>query len=170
MSLAAETRDAVRERPFLFDALRAGVVNYTAAARELDVDGETEAVATALRRFAEELDATKRTEAQASVTMQSGVGLADGVDDAPEDAADDEAVLAAGGIGIVPDAGSLTAVVATGDVSATALETVLGRLRTAEVAVEAAGVADDTLVVAVERRDGANAVRVVEGALEAVPA
>ena len=55
MSLASETRDAVRARPFLYDALRAGVVNYTAAARELDVDGEVDAVATALRRFAEEL-------------------------------------------------------------------------------------------------------------------
>jgi len=32
MSLAADTREAVRERPTLYDALRAGVVNYTAAA------------------------------------------------------------------------------------------------------------------------------------------
>ena len=32
MSLAAETREAVRTHPFLLDALRAGVVNYNAAA------------------------------------------------------------------------------------------------------------------------------------------
>jgi len=34
-SLAARTRDAVRDEPFLFDALRAGVLNYSAAARYL---------------------------------------------------------------------------------------------------------------------------------------
>jgi hypothetical protein len=44
VTLAAEAREAVRRRPFLYDALGAGVVNYSAAARLLDVDGETDAV------------------------------------------------------------------------------------------------------------------------------
>ena len=56
MSLASDTRDAVRRRSFLHAALAAGVVNYTAAARYLDV-GEEEAVVAALRRYAEELTA-----------------------------------------------------------------------------------------------------------------
>jgi|APHM01.1.fsa_nt_gi hypothetical protein len=55
MSLAAETREAVRERPVLYDALRAGIVNYTAAAERLALNGDREAIATALRRFAESL-------------------------------------------------------------------------------------------------------------------
>ena len=50
MTVAAETREAVRDHPFLETALRAGVVNYTAAARFLDV-GEEEAVAAALRQI-----------------------------------------------------------------------------------------------------------------------
>ena len=48
MSLAAETRAAVRARPWLLEALRAGVVNYAAAAESLDVDGDTDSIATAL--------------------------------------------------------------------------------------------------------------------------
>jgi len=40
MSVAERTRAAVREEPFLHDALRAGVVNYRAAARYLDVGDE----------------------------------------------------------------------------------------------------------------------------------
>jgi hypothetical protein len=55
MSLASETRDAVRARPFLHDALAAGVVNYAAAARALDIGGDVDAITAALRRFAEEL-------------------------------------------------------------------------------------------------------------------
>ena len=54
MTVAAETRKAVREHPFVYDGLRAGIVNYTAAARFLDV-GDTEAVGAALRRYAEDL-------------------------------------------------------------------------------------------------------------------
>ncbi|WP_435178689.1 DUF7523 family protein [Halorussus sp. AFM4] len=163
MSLAEDTRDAARRRPFLLAALRADVVNYTAAARYLsdDVDGDTESIATALRRFAESLpdpDAESRT---AAVSMRSGLGEADDPDDA---------VLAVGGTALAPDAGSLTGVVATGDVDARALAHVLGRLDAADVDVRAAGVAGDGLAVAVERRDGPDAVRVVEDALAAVPA
>ena len=54
MTVAAETRRAVRASPFLRDALRAGCVNYTAAARFLDV-GDEDAVVAALRRYAEDL-------------------------------------------------------------------------------------------------------------------
>ena len=155
MSLAATTRDAVRERPFLYDALRAGVVNYTAAARTLDVDGDTDAVATALRRFAEELPADPAHDARASVSMQSGLGPAD----------DGDAVLVVGDTRLATGAGSLTGIVASGDISAAALGDVLGRLRANDIGVDAAAVGDEMLVVVVERRDGPDALRVVEGAV-----
>jgi hypothetical protein len=163
-SLAARTRAAARETPFLVEALAAGVVNYTAAARFLapaiDGDPGEDAVATALRRFADDLDRSAG-DRDASVRMESGVGLV-------EDPAD--GLLAVGGVGVVPGEGRHTALVAGGDVDPGALGAVLGRLSTAGVDPVAAGVADGSLVVAVERRDGADALRVVEAALGAVSA
>ncbi|EJN60150.1 DUF7523 family protein [Halogranum rubrum] len=163
MSLAADTRDAVREHPFLFDALRAGVVNHTAAADFLTLDGEREAVATALRRFSAELDEYETETRQVRVTMQSRVGVEEG--HATNDA---DALLTLGGVAVA-DGGSQTAVLATGDVDTAGLAAVLDRLAVADVAVDAAAVAGETLLVVVGRRDGANAVRVVESALETVP-
>ncbi|MFU1780843.1 hypothetical protein ACM16X_05635 [Haloarcula japonica] len=160
MSLAAATRDAVRERPFLYDALRAGVVNYTAAARTLDVDGEEEAIATALRRFAEELDDGPVHESDARVSMQSGLGRVE-----PPDAGTD-AILAVGDATFADGAGSLTGIVASGDLSSGALAEVLGRLRATDVSVEAAGVTDDALVVVVSRRAGPDALRTVEAVVQ----
>jgi len=157
-SLAARTREAVRRRPFLYDALGAGVVNYTAAARTLGVDGETDAIATALRRYAEELPEDDGIAADARVSMESGVGPVEGSDDALLTVGD--AVYASGG-------GSSTAIVAGGDVDAAALEAVLGALRAAEITVDAAGVGTDALVLVVGRRDGPDALRAVERALDA---
>ena len=154
MTVAADTRAAVRERPFLQTALRAGVVNYTAAARFLDV-GEEEAVAAALRRYAEDLDDYEAPDRRASVSMRSGVGPA----------GDGEALLAVGDATYAADGGDSTAVVAGGEVDADALADVLARLRTAGVDVEAAAGAEGSLVVVVGRRAGADAVRAVEDAL-----
>jgi len=159
MTLAAETREAVRRRPFLHDALRAGVVNYSAAARYLDVDGETDAVVAALRRYAADLPEYERPGADPPVSMHSGLGAVD----APTDT--NEAVLVVGDTALAPDAGSLTAIVATGEVGARDLRVALGRLETAGVVVEAAAVGDDSLVVVVGRRDGPDALRAVEDAL-----
>jgi hypothetical protein len=155
MSVAADARSAVREHPFLETALRAGVVNYTAAARFLDV-GDEEAVAAALRRYAEELDEYAPADRRASVSMRSGVGPADD---------GETALLSVGETAFAADGGAATAVVAEGEVDATALRAVLGRLRTADVAVEAAAACEGSLAVVVGRRDGANAVRAVEAAL-----
>lgn len=175
MSLAADTREAVRARPFLHDALRAGLVNYSAAAAwlvdEADLDGDPEAVATALRRFRDDLPPYATTEQSVSVSMRSGVGVVEGGDaadgDAPDDAGDD-ALLRVGDAAVVPE-GRSTAIVAAGAVDTAALATVLRRLALADVTVAAAGVAGDSLVVVVGRRDGATAVRVVEDALTRVP-
>jgi hypothetical protein len=159
MSLAAETRRAVRRNPFVFEALQAGVLNYTAAARYLDV-GETESVAVALRRYAEDLPDRETTSRDVRVTMRSGLGLGDDNDDA---------LLAVGGSALVPGDGSLTGVLATGEVDAPALAHVLDRLATEGIAVEAAGIAGDALVVVTGRRDGPDTVRIVEESLSAVP-
>ncbi|WP_436927349.1 DUF7523 family protein [Halosimplex amylolyticum] len=155
MTLAADTREAVRRHPFLFDALRADVVNYSAAARFLDADGEPDAVVAALRRFADDLPEYERPGSDPPVNMQSGLGEGDPAD----------ALLVVGDRSLVSDAGSLTAITAGGDADAAALQQVLGRLETAEVPVEAAAFGGGSLVVVVGRRDGPDAVRAVEDAL-----
>lgn len=157
MSLASETRDAVRARPFLYDALAAGVVNYAAAARELDVDGDVEAITAALRRFTEELPEPDRgTGDGPTVRMKSGLEPVDG------EGADGGGLLRVGDRGYAAGTGSLTGVLATGDLGARALERALGRLRGHGIGVEAAGVAGGALLVVVGRRDGPGAVRLIE--------
>ncbi len=162
MTVAEETRAAVRERPFLFDALRAGVVNYAAAAATLDVDADPDAVATALRRFAAELeDGTTPPVGAGRVTMERRVGAVD--DEAAESSA---ALITVAGTAYAVGAGDATAVVARGEVGPDVLERVLGRLRAVDTIVEAAAVTSSALVVVVGRRAGADALRVVEAALE----
>lgn len=158
MSLAAETRAAVRARPYLLEALRAGVVNYAAAARAIDVADDTEAVATALRRFADSLSPRETASRETRVTMHGGVET---------DAA--EPLLAVDGGAFGDGDGPYTGVLASGDVDAAALWTVLGVLAAHGIDPEAAGVAEEALVVVVPRRDGPEAVQRVEEALTAVP-
>lgn len=160
MSLASRTRQAVRERPFLHAALQADVVNYSAVARFLDLDADDQdAAVAALRRYADDLPAYETTARDAPVSMQSGLGEGD-----PSDA-----LLTVGEMALVPDAGSLTGVLATGDVDAPTLGHVLRRLDTEDVDVEAAGVAGEALLVVVGRRAGADTLRAVEDALTTVP-
>lgn len=164
MTLAADTRAAVRRRPFLYEALRAGLLNYAAAARLLDVDGERSAVVAALRRYGEALPEYDEHTRRARVTMQSGLGERSSHEDI-----DDTLLLRVGGHAFVPDAGTLTGVLATGDVDGTALSHVLGRLATEGIDPVAAGVAGEALVVVVSRQEGPTAVRALEGALDRVP-
>lgn len=162
MSVAAETREAVREHPFLLTALRAGVVNYRGAAEFLDVEGDSDAVATALRRFAGDLPEYATAGRDVRVRMERGVGLTSDTDDA-------EGLLRVGGHAVRPDAGSMTAIVATGETDPRGLGAALGRLHAVDVPVEAAGVAGDALVVVVSRRAGPRAVQVLEDTLATVP-
>ncbi|MFB6182981.1 MAG: hypothetical protein ABEI96_00360 [Haloarculaceae archaeon] len=181
MTLAADTREAVRERPFLLEALRAGVLNYSAAARFLGVaDDDVEAVVAALGRYAEDVSDYAERDRNARVTMQSGLGRGD----------PDEALVVVGDAALVPGEGTLTAIQATGEVGPAALGRVLRRLAAEGVRVEVAAAASDVeetgksttresatdepatdgvIVVGVDRRDGANALRFVEGALDAMP-
>lgn len=170
MSVAERTRRAVRDDPSLYDALRAGVLNYSAAARSLDVEGDEESIATALRRFADELEAPEGIDRRVSVRLHRGVALVDGT---LEDSTDDDGTVDDGAIdgerfgGVaLDDDGDAAAIEASGDVDALALEGILGRLRARDVEVHAAAVAGESLVVAVSSRSGAEALRVVEGALE----
>ncbi|WP_255170763.1 DUF7523 family protein [Natrononativus amylolyticus] len=156
MSLAAETRRAADSHPFLVAALRAGVVNYTAAARFLEVDGDPDAVATALRRYADELPAYEPPARDARVTMQSGLEPVSETEDA---------LLVVGDAAFGATGGGYTGILATGDLEAAALADVLGSLDLADIDVAAAGVGADSLVVVVERLAGANAVRAVERGL-----
>lgn len=163
MSLAARTREAVRAHPFLYAALRAGVCNYTAAARYLDLGADDEeAVVAALRRYAEDLPAYDPAGRDARVAMKSGLGRV-------EDGGDTDSLLAVGDVAFTADGGSMTGLLVTGEVDATALRHVLGALAADDIDVEAAGVTDAALLVVVSRRAGADAVRVVESALETVP-
>ena len=182
MSLAAETRAAVRARPWLLAALRAGVVNYAAAAASLGVEGDADAVATALRRFEDDLSTLEADTRDVTVRMRSGVGLAgdeiavgdeveagDDEDATGSEAAAVDPLVSVGGTHVLRSDGRLTAILADGDVDARALSTVVDRLHAENVVVDVAGVAGDRLVVVVPRADGANALRVVEDALAAVP-
>lgn len=146
-SLAAETRNAVAESPFLRDALRAGVVNFAAAARYLDVDGDEEAVATALRRYTEELPPLDDRGPDVRVRMESGV---------------EPDILAVSGTRPAGESSTLTAIVASGELDPPFVGRALVRMEGAEVTVHGAGVADGTAVFLVERRDGATALRLVE--------
>ncbi|WP_226041606.1 hypothetical protein [Natrinema sp. DC36] len=168
MSLAAETRRAVDRHPFLRTALRAGVVNYTAAARYLDIDGEIDAIATALRRYAEELPTYETESRTVRVRMESGIGPLEGGDERGTSIAGDDALVTVGGSAFGPSSGDRTAIVATGDVDTAALAEVLARLSLEEISPSAAAVADGTLVVVVARLEGANALRAVEAALDRV--
>jgi hypothetical protein len=93
--------------------------------------------------------------------MESGVGPVDPSSGDP----DAEPLLAVGGTALAADGGSLTAVLATGEVGAGTLRDALGRCSAAGVAVEAAAVAGDALVVVVPRREGPEALRRVEDAV-----
>jgi hypothetical protein len=170
MSLAADTRAAVRAHPFLHDALRAGVLNHAAAAEWLlahddDLEGDVDAVATAIRRFGTDLDAIDRSAIRASVSMQSGVAIVDRDRLADGDAS---SVAIVGEVAVVPD-GDLTAVLATGSVGPDALGHALGRLRIADVDVHACAAGGETCLIVVDRLAGADAVRLLEDALTAVP-
>ncbi len=166
MSLAAKTRRAVDRNPFLVAALQAGVVNYTAAARYLDVEGDSEAIATALRRYADELPAYETSERAVTVRMQSGIGVVDGDGDAGSTG---EELLTVGGVTLGACNGDETAIVTSGDIDPAALTASLQALAIADVDPDAAAVGAETMVIVVARRDGVTALRTIEAALDRVP-
>ena len=158
MSIAERTRDTVRKQPFLYEALQAGIVNYTNAARYLDV-GDEDAVSAALRRYADELSSegtVNQLETSARVRMKRGIGLT----------ADGDGLVVVGETAFAPDAGSLTAILATGEIELDATYRVLARCDIAEIDVTAAGFTDEMLVLVVGGRDSSAALRIVEETIE----
>lgn len=166
MTVAERTREAVRAHPFLYHALRAGIVNYTAAARFLDVRAAAgggadrngdEAVAVALRRYAQALPGYERHARGVRVEMRSGLDTVDAPDESP-----DTTLLSVGDVALAPDDGSLTGIIARGEVGPESLADALDRLRVEDISVEAAAAGNGHLVVVVGRRDGPAALRLVE--------
>ncbi|MFO7832929.1 MAG: hypothetical protein R6V31_02455 [Halohasta sp.] len=168
MSLAAATREAVRDRPALYEALAAGVVNYTAAADALDVDGDREAIATALRRFAADLDPPDTEARSITVRLHSDPETVEALLSVDGATAGGSAETGDGRAAETPAIDDPTAVAVTGAVDARLLAAVLDRLRIAEVPVGGAGVVGESLVVVVPRREGSTALRLIESTAEAV--
>ena len=152
-SVAEATRETLRERPFLHEALRAGALNYRAAADVLDVDADPDTVAAALRRYAADVPPRTSTTRRIRVTVRRNVAVAD---------ADGDVLLRVGDVAVV-DGGNATAFVATGEVDATSLVAVLARLEVAGVPVVAAAVGGDALAVVVD--GGTRHLATVEDAL-----
>lgn len=141
------------------------MVSYTTAAESLGIEGDRDAVATALRRFEDDLSPADTETREVTVRMQSGVELAGSDAEAGPDAAGTEPLVSVGGERMVQGGGRLTAILVDGDVDAGALSAVVDRLGAENVVVDAAGVVGDRLVVVVPRSDGANALRLVEDAM-----
>ena len=81
-SVAKQVREAIQMRPSLLDALKMGIVNYSALARMLQVEigqGSTEAVKAAIIRIAEELAKERdlQEEEVRSILKESKVRLQD---------------------------------------------------------------------------------------------
>lgn len=155
MTLAAKAREKAREQPFIHEALKAGVLNYSAAARFLDI-GDEESVAAALRRYGEELE-YEREESDLRVTMETGLGQK----------TNGSGLLYIGDTAYVPGEGSLTAILATGSVSLRRFRAVLCRCEAESIDIHAGGVTDETFLVVVDRRDGPETIRLVESVCEA---
>lgn len=153
MSTAEEARAGARSHPFLLEALRAGVLNYSAAARFLGLDDES-AGAVALRRLADELPPFERAAVADRIRVERGMGR---VEDPGT------AMLTVGETHIGRQAGDLTAVIAEGPFNARPAATSVGRLAAAGVHPVAAGWVEDRLIVVVKRAAVARAIRCLEG-------
>lgn len=153
MTIAERARTAAKEHPFILEGLREGVINYTAAARYLDV-GDVDAVAAALRRYATELEAAEREQTtDLRLRMVTGVGETDDPG---------EALLHVGDRSYVPESGSLTAIVATGAIPPWAIGWLRWELAERELTVHASGGDRDGLILLTDRGDGPAVLRIVE--------
>lgn len=152
MSIAAATRNAVDREPFLRLAIRAGVVNYSAAARYLDV-GDPDAVAAALRRLAEELPPVERTDPACRIRVRRGARIVEHEDDA---------VLRVGEMGVAVDDGELAVLIVVGELTAAIVGSMLYSLAATDIDVPAAGWAGEQLVIACPSNDAVAALRTIE--------
>ena len=140
MSLAAITRRAVRKTPYLYDALRAGIVNYSAAARMLNLEGQDAAISVSLQRLSKELPPLEMASIDASITISS-----------------DETKQRA-------------KIVIEGPVDAKALSHLILVCHMNEIRIIEASVVMGEIDIVVEWKDGPNSLRLIERALESISA
>ena len=147
-SIAARTRRAVDRTPFVRQALRAGVLNYTAAARRLDVDAEPDAVASALRRYEADLPPLGNADRTVQVRM---------------DGTPDETLLSVTGQDAKID--GHTALLLTGELDPGTFGRAVAALQAASLAVTGAGYVENQAVILVPGADGSAALRIVESVI-----
>ena len=140
MSLAAITRRAVRKTPYLYDALRAGIVNYSAAARMLNLEGQDAAISVSLQRLSKELPPLEVASIDANITISS-----------------DETKQRA-------------KIVIEGPVDAKALSHLILVCHMNEIRIIEASVVMGEIDIVVEWKDGPNSLRLIERALESISA
>lgn len=157
MSLASRARSEVDRYPFLRRGLQAGVINYTAAARFLDIDGDIDAVATALRRYANELDDPRFSDRTVAIRMQSGVDLRTETDDR---------LLVVDDVGVESDGGPYTAISVSGAIEIDRYRRALAILDAEGIETVASGISDETMVVITPNQQAARAVDVIEAVMQ----
>ena len=147
-SIAARTRRAVDRAPFLREALRAGILNYTAAARRLEVDAAPDAVASALRRYEADLPPLEDADRTVRVRMDG------------DPSASILSVAGEDGMGE-----GQTALLLSGDLDPGTFGRAVVALQSASVSVTGVGYVADQGVILVSDADGSAALRVVESVL-----
>jgi len=140
MSLAAITRRAVRKTPYLYDALRAGIVNYSAAARMLNLEGQDAAISVSLQRLSKELPPLEMASIDANITISS-----------------DETKQRA-------------KIVIEGPVDAKALSHLILVCHMNGIRIIEASIVMGEIDIVVEWKDGPNSLRLIERALESISA
>lgn len=151
MSVAAATREAIKAHPFLLDAMRLDVLNFTAAARFLDV-GETEAVAAALRRLSTDLSPAHSTSVDLRVRMERGIG----------EVHKEEALLQIGEAGFGKVNGPFAGIIANGTSDARTVGTVLLRVAEADIELIASAATPTQFILIVPSTAAATSIRCVE--------
>ncbi len=152
-SLADRVRAAVRADPLFYDALRAGIVNYRALARTLPVDGEIETIATALRRFADQLPAPEQSSDPRLRLRRDITVTADGAD---------PGLLTVGSVTLQSvDDGTETALLVTG-CQPRWFARALVALDIAEIPIVAAGIEGTDAIIVVAQSDGMAALQTLE--------
>lgn len=174
MSLAAETRAAARAHPWLVTALRADIINYRAAASFLDLEGDIDSVARALRRFGDSLNNfTTVGESDIPIRMHHGVDIVSDTHDMVQNQgeASVDILLRLNNEFIITADGQLSAIIVdtVPDMTISGFTTAIERIQMEDINIKAAGTLQDMFIVIVPRRKGASALRSVEAALTVIP-
>lgn len=151
MSLASRTRETIQNFPCIHEALRVGVINYSAAARFLPVAGDTEAIASALRRYENHLSGPANQSRDISISMHSSypseqAGL---TEETPYDT----------------DTETVTWLCVSGDISPTVVGSLLLGCKSHDIRVNAVSANEGHAVICVPRSSGTSALRCIESVL-----